>query len=120
MTRIKQRNKLHRKNIFTKPRFNQQWTHISELHQSQFSQLTDTVVGWAGLKEELHQTHLLTAEQWAHNLPAKYEGNNSPFLKKKKSAWQQAIIMIQGSQFRIKAWQEQWRIWVENQEHRGD
>lgn len=65
-------------NIFTKPRFKLELTHISELNQSQFSQLTDTIVSWAGLKEELHQTHLLTAEQRAHNLPAKYEGNNSP------------------------------------------
>lgn len=42
-------------------------THISELHQAQFSQLTDTVVGWARLEEELHQTHLLTPEKGAHD-----------------------------------------------------
>lgn len=66
MTRIKQRNKLDRKNILAKPRFSPEGTHISELDQSQLSQLTDTVVSGAGLKEELHQTHLLAAEQRAH------------------------------------------------------
>lgn len=41
-------------------------THISELHQAQLSQLTDAVVGRAGLEEELHQAHLLAAEHGAH------------------------------------------------------
>lgn len=63
MTPIKQRNKLHRKNILAKARLNPELAHISELHQSQLSQLTDTVVSGAGLKEELHQTHLFAAEQ---------------------------------------------------------
>lgn len=41
-------------------------THISELHQAQLSQLTDTVVGRARLEEELHQAHLLAAKHGAH------------------------------------------------------
>lgn len=41
--------------------------HISELDQAQLSQLTDTIVGWTRLKEELHQAHLLTAKQGAHS-----------------------------------------------------
>lgn len=41
-------------------------TYIPELNQAQLSQLTDTIVGWAGLKEELHQAHLLAAKHGAH------------------------------------------------------
>lgn len=42
-------------------------THISELNQAQLSQLTDTIIGRAGLKEELHQAHLLTAKHGTHS-----------------------------------------------------
>ena len=41
-------------------------THVSELNQTQFSQLTDTIVSRARLKEELHQAHLLAAKHGAH------------------------------------------------------
>lgn len=46
----------------------QKSSHVSELHDSQLSQFTDAVVGGSGLEEELHQTHLFTAEQRAHDL----------------------------------------------------
>ena len=45
-----------------------QWrTHVSELHQAELSQLTDAVVGRAGLEEELHEADLLAAEHGAHS-----------------------------------------------------
>lgn len=50
-------------------------THVSELDQAQFPQLTDTVVGRARLEEELHQAHLLTPKKGAHgHLNAGREG----------------------------------------------
>lgn len=86
------------KNILTKSRTILEWTHISELNQSQLSQLTDTIVGWAGLKEELHQTHLLTAEQGAHDLPAENEGKSGPLVNKPES------IVARRSQLQYECW----------------
>lgn len=65
-------------------------THISELDQAQLSQFTDTVVGWARLKEQLHQAHLLTAKQGAHvclNGEKKVQPNNSDISPGNLSAW---------------------------------
>lgn len=90
------------KNILTKSRTILEWTHISELNQSQLSQLTDTIVGWAGLKEELHQTHLLTAEQGAHDLPAENEGKSGPLVN--KSAWEHCCEEITAAVWVLIQW----------------
>lgn len=50
-------------------------THVSELNQALLSQLTDTIVGRAGLKEELHQAHLLTAKHGAHSCTKETNAN---------------------------------------------
>lgn len=41
-------------------------THVSELHQPEFSELHDAVVRGAGLQEQLGQTHLFPSQQGAH------------------------------------------------------
>lgn len=45
MTRIKQGKKVAQEKHFLKARVILELTHISELNQSQLSQLTDTIVG---------------------------------------------------------------------------
>lgn len=55
-------------------------THISKLNQAQLSQLTDTVVGRARLKEELHQAHLLTAKHGPHCYLYSTEGDKSTLI----------------------------------------
>lgn len=52
-------------------------THISELNQAQLSQLTDTIIGRARLKEELHQAHLLAAKHGAHRYLHNTKDNNT-------------------------------------------
>lgn len=55
-----------RANVCTPQEHEPTASYISELNQAQLSKLTDTIVSRAGLKEELHQAHLLTAKHGAH------------------------------------------------------
>lgn len=47
-------------------------THVSELHQALLAKRAQTLVGRAGLQEELRQAHALAAEEGAHGGAASF------------------------------------------------